>query len=91
MQCSICSALKRELGREGEKEAVATIRQRARLMVSVPDHSAQEMIENVILTSRKRRAHIATELHAHEVDVHGKKSDQSPPSIVKQYRAARKP
>jgi hypothetical protein len=33
--------LKRELGREGEKEAVAKLEQRARLIAPVADHSLQ--------------------------------------------------
>jgi hypothetical protein len=78
MQCSICNALKRELGTEGQTEAVATLKQRARSNALVADDSPQDVLDNVILSSRKRRAHIATELYAHEVDVHGERSDQSP-------------
>jgi hypothetical protein len=66
MQCPICDALKRELGREGETEAVATLEQRARWIAPVADHSRQDVLENVILVSRKRRAHVATELYEHQ-------------------------
>jgi len=78
LQCRICNALKREIGREGETEAVATLKQRARMITSVADDSQQDVLDNVILISRKRRAHIATELHTHRKNVHGVEEDQSP-------------
>ena len=78
MQCHVCAALTRELGREGETEAAATLKLRARLIAPVADHSQQDVLENVILSSRKRRAHLATELYGHQRDRHGKKSDQLP-------------
>lgn len=77
MQCRICKALKRELGREGESEAVATLKQRARMIATVADPAPQDVLENVILVSRKRQAHLATELYAHQEDVHGEEGDQS--------------
>jgi hypothetical protein len=78
MHCRICHALKRELGREGETEATATLKQRARMITSVADDSQQDVLDHVILVSRKRRAHIATELHTHRKDVHGVEEDQLP-------------
>ena len=76
MQCRICTASNRELGREEETEAVATLKQRARMIAPLPDCSTQDVLENVILVSRKRRAHIATELYAHQDDAHAKEPDQ---------------
>jgi hypothetical protein len=78
MQCRICNILKRELGREGESEAVATLKQRARLIATVADPSPQDVLENVILVSRKRQAHLAAELHAHQEDVHADEMDSLP-------------
>ncbi len=76
MQCPVCSAFKRELSHEWENEASATLRQRAHLASPVPGQSSQEL-ESEILLIRKRRAHIATELHAHAQDVHPEVSDHS--------------
>ncbi len=69
MQCPVCTAFQRELSQECENEAVATLRQRACLAAPVAGQSFQDL-ESKILMSRKRRAHIATELRAHNQDVH---------------------
>jgi len=76
MQCPVCNAFKRELSQECEHEAVATLRQRANLAAPVSGQSFQDL-ESEILLSRKRRAHIATELHEHTQDVHPEDSDSS--------------
>lgn len=76
MQCPVCIAFKRELSQEWENEAAATLRQRARLAAPAAGPSFQDL-ENEILISRKRRAHIATELHAHTQDVHPEELDHS--------------
>ncbi len=76
MQCPVCDAFKRELSQECENEAVATLRQRACLAGPPAGHSFQDL-ESEILTSRKRRAHIATELRAHNQDVHHEDQDGS--------------
>lgn len=76
MRCPVCTAFKRELSQESEIEVVATLRQRARLVAPVTGQSFQDM-EGEILISRKRRAHVATQLHAHTQDVHSEGSDQS--------------
>ena len=73
MQCPVCAALKRELSHEGEIEAVATLNLRARFAGPAADHSPQDL-ESVILISRKRRAHIATELYVHHEHVHDEKA-----------------
>jgi len=78
MQCSICTAFKSEIGREDETEAVATLKQRARMIGPLADCSTEDVLENVILVSRKRRAHIATELRVHQDDVHAAEPDQLP-------------
>ena len=76
MQCPVCTAFQRELSQECEHEAVATLRQRAYLAAPVGGPSFQEL-ESEILKSRKRRAHIATELRAHSQDAHRDDSDHS--------------
>ncbi len=76
MDCPFCSALNREHSRECETEATATLKQRAQLVGS--SHSPQHELENVILGSRKRQAHIASRLHGHQEDVHTNEADQSP-------------
>ena len=79
MPCRVCAALKREISREGETEAVATLDLRARFAGPVADHSLQAIdLESVILISRKRRAHIATELYAHYEGVHGEEAHRVP-------------
>ena len=74
MQCPVCTAFKRELSQEWEHEAVATIRQRASLAASVDGQSFQDLGSEILL-SRKRRAHIATELHEHTQDAHPEYAD----------------
>ena len=76
MQCPVCDAFKRELSQECEHEAVATLRQRAHLAAPMASQSFQDL-ESAILLSRKRRAHIATELRAHNQDVHREDLDDS--------------
>ena len=76
MQCSVCAALKRQLSQESENEAVATLRQRARVTAAAAGQSFRDL-ESEILISRKRRAHIATQLHSHAQAAHGEDSDNS--------------
>jgi hypothetical protein len=78
MPCIICNALKRELSREGETEAGATLDQRARLIPATAEQSPQDALENVILVSRKHQAHLATELYAHQEDVNADELDSLP-------------
>jgi hypothetical protein len=70
MQCQVCAALKRELGRASETEALATLKYRARLLAAAADHSLQDALEDVILGNRKRRAHLASELCSHQETGH---------------------
>jgi hypothetical protein len=76
MQCPVCTAFRHRLSQESENEAVATLRQRGRVTGGTPGKSFHEL-ESEILISRKRRAHIATELHSHVQEVHGKDLDNS--------------
>jgi len=76
MHCPVCTAFKRQLSHESENEAVATLRQRARLASPVAGPPSQDL-ENEILISRKRRAHIANELQQHTRTVHSEVSDLS--------------
>ncbi len=78
MLCRTCIAFKRELSREGEKEAAATLKRRARSIGSVADRAKEDVLENAILVSRKRQAHVASELHAHREYAHGELLDSSP-------------
>jgi hypothetical protein len=66
--------LNRQHNRECETEAVATLHQRTQIGRSAVDHSEQDKLANVILGSRKRQAHIASELHGHRETAHTKKA-----------------
>ena len=71
MQCPICAALNREHGHECEVEARATIQQRAELAAwHTGDISKQDQLDQEILSSRKRQAHIAFELYEHQTAKH---------------------
>jgi hypothetical protein len=74
MQCPVCTAFKRELSHECEIEADATLKQRARSFAPDAGQSAPDL-ESVVLVSRKRRAHIATKLDAHNEDMHTAEAD----------------
>jgi hypothetical protein len=66
MPCTICAALNREHSHECEAEASATIKRRSELTASRPtDSSAQDQLDQEVLRSRKRQAHLAFELHQH--------------------------
>jgi hypothetical protein len=71
MQCPVCDALNREHNHECEVEASATLKQRAELIGwnrgPVP---VKEQLEQEVLRSRKRQAHIAFELHQHQTAQH---------------------
>ena len=71
MHCPICAALQRESRVEGEAEATATLKRRLELSCSHRADATQghELDQNV-LTSRKRQAHIASELHEHRCEQH---------------------
>lgn len=62
----------------GPWEAGATLKQRARLIAAVAEYSPQDALENVIPVSRKHQAHLATELYAHQEDVHADELDSLP-------------
>jgi hypothetical protein len=74
MECSVCRAFNREHSRECETEATATLKQRARPVGSV--HSPHHELEHVILGSRKRQAHIASQLQGHKEDFHTDQADK---------------
>ena len=80
MQCPVCTAIKRELSHECEIEADATLKQRARSLAPVSGQTAPDL-ESVVLVSRKRRAHIATELDAHNEDMH--EGESNPPLSIR--------
>jgi hypothetical protein len=71
MPCPVCAALNREHNHECEAEANATLKRRADLLGSHGgDVSAREQLDQEVLRSRKRQAHIATELHHHQTEPH---------------------
>jgi hypothetical protein len=71
MQCPVCAALNREHNHECEAEASATIKQRAELIGwNRGDTSTKEQLEQEVLRSRKRQAHISFELHQHQTAQH---------------------
>jgi hypothetical protein len=71
MQCPVCAALNREHNHECEAEASATLKQRAEMIGwNRADTSTREQLEQDVLRSRKRQAHIAFELHQHQTARH---------------------
>jgi len=71
MQCPVCTALNREHNQECEAEANATIRQRAKFIGwQREEASTPVQLEQEVLRSRKRQAHIAFELHQHQTAQH---------------------
>ena len=71
MECTLCAALNREHNQECETEANATLKRRAELLSGNPrDTSMQDRLEQEVLRSRKRQAHIAFELHRHQTSKH---------------------
>ena len=70
MHCPICSALELENKVESEAEAVATLKRRSEKTCSHRDISAQNQLDQDVLRSRKRQAHIASELHEHRTAQH---------------------
>jgi hypothetical protein len=70
MHCPICAALERENMVEGEVEATATLKRRSELICSHRDVLAQNQLDQDVLRSRKRQAHIAFELHEHRTKQH---------------------
>ena len=71
MNCPVCDALNREHNHECEAEATATIKQRADLIGWKRCETAnKEQLQQEVLRSRKRQAHIAFELHQHKTAQH---------------------
>lgn len=71
MACPVCAALNREHNHECEAEASATLKQRAEFLgPHRGDASAQDRLNQEVLRSRKRQAHIAFELHQHRTEQH---------------------
>jgi hypothetical protein len=65
MFCPVCAALNREHNHECEAEASATLKQRAEVL-----GSRRAELDQEVLRSRKRQAHIAFELHRHQTKQH---------------------
>ena len=69
MQCPVCAALNREHNHECEAEADATLKQRMEL-IGWRHGENRVQLEQEVLRSRKRQAHIAFELHKHQTAQH---------------------
>lgn len=69
MQCPVCAALNREHNHECEAEADATLKQRMEL-IGWRRGENRVQLEQEVLRSRKRQAHIAFELHEHQAAQH---------------------
>ena len=67
MDCPLCAALRREHSNECEAEAAATLKQRSQWL-SRP--GAQDQLDQAVLVSRKRQAHITSKLNRHRAEVH---------------------
>ena len=71
MSCPVCAALNREHNHECEAEASATLQQRSEFLTPRrADTSRQDQLDQEVLRSRKRQAHIAFELHRHQTAQH---------------------
>lgn len=71
MKCPVCAALNREHNDECKAEALATLKLRADLIGwHHDDTSTQGKLDEEVLRSRKRQAHIAFELHEHQTSAH---------------------
>jgi hypothetical protein len=71
MVCPVCAALNREHSHECEAEASATLKQRAEVFgPRRADSSTKDQLDEEVLRSRKRQAHIAFELHQHQARQH---------------------
>jgi hypothetical protein len=66
MPCPVCTALNRQHDHECTAEANATIRRRSERT----DTSTEDQLDDAVLISRKRQAHIAYELFQHRVKEH---------------------
>ncbi len=67
MHCPLCAALSREHSNECEAEASATLKQRSQWL-SQP--GVQDKLDQAVLVSRKRQAHITSRLNRHRAEVH---------------------
>jgi hypothetical protein len=71
MECPVCAALNREHNQECRAEANATLKQRAEWIAgNRPDTTMKDQLDQEVLRSRKRQAHIAFELHQHQSTQH---------------------
>jgi hypothetical protein len=71
MSCPVCATLNREHNQECEAEATATLKQRSEFLnPRRADPSTQDQLDQEVLRSRKRQAHIAFELYRHQTTQH---------------------
>jgi hypothetical protein len=71
MFCHVCAALNREHNQECEAEASATLKQRAEFLGPRRANALKkDQLDQEVLRSRKRQAHIAFELQQHQTKQH---------------------
>lgn len=70
MHCPICARLSREHKHACQEEANATIKRRSELLGRPNDLSILEQLDQEVLRSRKRQAHLAFELREHRNSQH---------------------
>jgi uncharacterized Zn finger protein (UPF0148 family) len=70
MFCPVCAALNLEHNHECEAEASATLKQRAEVLGPRCADVSIKALDQEVLRSRKRQAHIAFALHRHQTKQH---------------------
>ena len=73
MRCSVCDSLQREHSLMNQIEATTVLQKRHRLMHPLLEHADQnpdQVLDEIVLFSRKRQAQIAFRLQRHQDRVH---------------------
>jgi hypothetical protein len=73
MRCSVCDSLQREHSLMNQIEATTVLQKRHRLMhplLENPDQNPDQVLDEIVLFSRKRQAQIAFRLQRHQDRVH---------------------
>ena len=73
MRCSVCDSLQREHSLMNQIEATTVLQKRHRLvhpLLETPDQNPDQVLDEIVLFSRKRQAQIAFRLQRHQDRVH---------------------
>ena len=75
MRCSVCDSLQREHSLMNQIEATTVLQKRHRLLHPLlenekPDQNPDQVLDEIVLFSRKRQAQIAFRLQRHQDRVH---------------------